>query len=61
MKAFLTLKILINITTINGLLANLEVTSPKRNIQRKNMPEEILVQIKGFSVQNDAQDRRREG
>ena len=38
MKAFLTLKILINLTKINGPLANLEFTLRKRNIQGKNMP-----------------------
>ena len=60
MKAFLTLKILTNLTKINGSLANLEFTLRKRNFQEKNMPEDTLTQIKGFAVQNDAQDRRHE-
>ena len=52
------MKILTNLTKINGPLANLEFTPPKRNIQEKNMPEDTLTQIKRFAVQNDAQDRR---
>jgi hypothetical protein len=39
MKAFLTVKILINIAKINNPLANLEFIPPTRNIQGKNVPE----------------------
>ncbi|MCP4260085.1 MAG: hypothetical protein GY774_21595 [Planctomycetes bacterium] len=54
------MKILIDLIKINCPLANLEFTPPKRNIQGKNVPEETLIQINVFSIQNDAQDRRRE-
>jgi hypothetical protein len=42
MKAFLTSKILTNLTKINCPLVNLEFTLQKRNVQGKNIPEDTI-------------------